>query len=124
MDKHTIEKKREAAIAEYNAKQRQAEEQLDELKMRKRDIESCFEDIDRFRLSAKYMLEHHQCDLFRHGAHMDLKKFHVVEEDLHHDCRNAANELLDEQDKVEHRRKKVFRSLDDAESNYIVKYPH
>ena len=118
MDKHTIEKKREAIIAEYNTKQRQAEERLDELKMRKRDVENCLEDIDGFRLSTKHMLNQHQSELLRHGAHEDLKMFYVVEEGLHHDCRNVANGLLGEQDEIERERKNVFRSLDDTEREY------
>jgi len=93
-DKNTFEKERETLRAEYNKKQRQMEDQLDELKRKNRDIENCLGDIDSVRLGANNSLYGRQSDLYQHGAHEDLKLFPIIEDGLTQDCRAAFDELF------------------------------
>ena len=94
MDRSTIEKERETLRAEYNKKQRQVEDQLDELKRKNRDFEECLSDIDSVRLSANNSLYQIQCELHQHGAHEDLKMFPMIEDELTQACRAAFDELF------------------------------
>ena len=118
MDKHALEKKREATIKEYYAKQRQAEVRLDELKTKRRAIESHLDDTYHFKVKTYEMLDRHRSELKRHGARREFEMIQSVIVVLHQDCRDVGSEFFDVLDEIEREQKKIHKENEDIEIEY------